>query len=136
MIETLTDEQEAITFESHVVFFTPDETVFARVPSRIEFQAAALDAGFTEDEAFKHVEKLTLLEEKEQRFPMTCYSSLTPPGRVAGIHKAACWPISEDTYNEAKRVVWNTELMEGPHLKEVLAAHEKWTAYEITRRAH
>lgn len=126
-------QQESIDFDSHFVTFTTDHTVFGRVPSRIEFMAAEVLSGLGEEEAIKATAKVERLMDHGVLWA-DLHSTDTPTGETASINKITAWPISEEVFEEARRVVWNIELMDGPHMQEVLDAHEAWTANEISRR--
>lgn len=135
VLDELADEQKRLDFESHFVSFTIDVTVFGRVPSRLELMAAEEAGGADNYKALDTCEKIAVLMRERGLLYADHHSIANPAGESGATHKIGCWPISAEAYADAKRVMWNVDLMDGPHMQEVLDAFEKWTENEIARRA-
>lgn len=126
-------EQESLDFESHFLVFTVDEVRFAKAPSRVEFMAAEMASGSTEEEAIKATAAAERLLDHGVLWG-DHYSVTDPEGMTHTINKIKAWPIDENTFNAAKEVRWDVNRMDNLSKQVVMDAFEAWTENEIRRR--
>lgn len=127
---SLAPEQEAVVYGDYWVRFLPDRLViFGYVMPRDEFLASERALADPADAAYAEMEMAGITDHHDQSYARGyrfgwCYSTVEPTGEPGSTHIANVWPISQDTYEQAKAVGWQIDLLPPDGKMELEAAYQ------------